>query len=250
MNKRKIWQRIAAVLLALLVWQAAAMLLDKPLLLVSPWTVLLRLFTIWREPGFFSSIGFSLIRIAGGFFLALILGTVLGILAGRFSFLETLLWPYMITIKSIPVASFIILCLIWLTSSQLSVFISFLMVLPIVYTNLLEGIHHLDVRLNQMAAVFRIPWHRRLCMIWLPQLKPFLFSACSVSLGLAWKAGIAAEVIGIPGGSIGERLYEAKAYLNTPDLFTWTLLIVLISLCFEKLFMLLLRGAFHLLEKQ
>ncbi len=249
MNKPAVWQRAAAVLLALLVWQAAASLLNESILLVSPWTVLGRLFTIWREPGFAATLLFSFVRIAGGFLAGLICGTLLGILAGRYPVLEILLWPYMITIKSVPVASFIILCLIWLTSSQLSMFISFLMVLPIVYTNLLSGIRGLDPRLNEMADVFRVPWRRRLHYIWLPQLRPFFTSACGVSLGLAWKSGIAAEVIGIPAGSIGERLYEAKAYLNTPDLFAWTILIVAVSVCFEKLFMRLLRLGFQALEK-
>lgn len=248
MNKKQLYQRIGAVLAALLIWQVAALLLNRPLLLVSPWTVFLRLFSLWREPGFFSAVGFSLSRIAAGFFLGLAVGSLLGILAGRFPWLEVLIRPYMTVIKSVPVASIIILCLIWLSSGRLSIFISFLMVLPIVYTNLLEGIRHLNPELTEMADVFRLSWGRRLAYLWLPQLKPFLFSACRTALGLAWKAGVAAEVIGIPAGSIGEQLYEAKAYLNTPDLFAWTVIIVLLSLGFEKLFLLLLRRGYALLE--
>lgn len=94
-----------------------------------------------------------------------------------------------------------------------------------------------------------MPWRRRLLYIYLPQLQPFLLSACSVALGMSWKAGIAAEVIGIPSGSIGEQLYEAKVYLSTADLLSWTVVIVLVSVLFEKLFITLLKRAFAGLER-
>ena len=188
-------------------------------------------------------------RIASGFLLALAAGSLLAIIAGRYSFAEMILWPFIATIKSVPVASFIILCLIWLSSKNLSVFISFLIVLPIIYQNTLQGIKSTDKKLLEMAAVFRIGLFRRLKYIHIPNIKPYLISACSVSIGMSWKAGIAAEVIGIPDGSIGKRLYEAKIYLNSGDLFAWTTVIVAISIAFEKLFLFLLKKAYVLLEK-
>lgn len=244
MRDNKKIQRAAAVLLTLVLWQAAAAALDQKLLLASPLEVLARLASIWREPEFFSSVRFSFIRIVSGFGLGLTLGVLLAVLAGKFPVLETLFWPFFTAVKSVPVASFIIISLIWLSSSELSVFISFLMVLPIVYTNVLEGIRSTDRKMTEMADLFRIPWRRRLVYIWLPQIRPYLISACSMSLGLSWKAGIAAEIIGIPDGSIGEMLYNAKAYLNTVDLFAWTVIIVAVSIAFEKLFLALLRYCF------
>lgn len=249
MRDKKNLQKFAAVLLTLAIWQVSAMALNQKVLLASPLSVLARLVTIWREPAFFSSIWFSFIRIVGGFGLALVLGVFLAVLAGKFPIIEPFFWPVFTAIKSVPVASFIIISLIWLTSSQLSIFISFLMVLPIVYTNVLEGIHSTDRKMTEMADVFHIPWNRRLVYIWLPQIRPYLMSACSMSLGLSWKAGIAAEIIGIPDGSIGEMLYNAKAYLNTVDLFTWTVIIVAVSIAFEKLFLALLRYGFRRLMR-
>lgn len=249
MKDKKNLQKIAAVVLTLAIWQASAMALDQKILLASPVSVLLRLTTIWREPAFFSSVWFSFARIVGGFGLALVLGVLLAVLAGKFRVLETFLWPVFTMIKSVPVASFIVISLIWLTSAELSIFISFLMVLPIVYTNVLEGIRSTDRKMTEMADVFRIPWNRRLLYIWLPQIRPYLLSACSMSLGLSWKAGIAAEIIGIPDGSIGEMLYTAKAYLNTVDLFAWTVIIVAVSIAFEKLFLALLRYSFRRLAR-
>lgn len=244
---RRRLERAGAVAFALLVWQACAMLLGETLLLVTPGAVLWRLPLLCREPGFLSAVGFSVLRIFSGYLLALFAGTLLAAVAARLRLAEVLLWPFMAAIKAVPVASFIILCLVWLDARNLSVFIAFLMVLPIVYTNLLQGIRGTDAKLLQMAALFRVAWPRRLVFIRLPHLRPYLFSACSVSIGLAWKAGIAAEVIGIPSGSIGEKLYEAKVYLNSVDLFAWTAVIVVISVLFEKLFLRLLRRLYGVL---
>ena len=155
----------------------------------------------------------------------------------------------MAAIKATPVASFIILVLIWVPSRNLSVIISFLMVLPVIYTNVLNGIRSTDPKLLEMARVFRVPLIRRIRYIYLSQLLPFLRTGFSLSLGLCWKAGVAAEVIGIPKGSIGEKLYEAKVYLETADLFSWTLVIVLISVIFEKLFLRLIDRGVALIEK-
>jgi NitT/TauT family transport system permease protein len=147
----------------------------------------------------------------------------------------------MITIKSVPVVSFIILALIWFSSKNLAVLISFLMVLPIIYTNTLMGINNLDKDLKEMAKVFKIPTLRRIRYIEAPQIMPFFYSGCEIALGLCWKSGIAAEVIGIPKGSIGERLQQAKVYLDTPDLFAWTVVIVILSFLFERLILTLLK---------
>ncbi len=110
------------------------------------------------------------------------------------------------------------------------------MVLPIVYTNVLQGIRSTDKQLLEMADLFNIGWWRRLRYIYIPHLTPYILSACTVSIGLSWKAGVAAEVIGIPTGSIGERLYEAKVYFSTGDLFAWTLVIIALSILAEKIF--------------
>lgn len=249
MRLKPLLQKAAAAAFALLLWQIAAMLMDQALLLPSPLQVLARLVALCRTAAFWRSVAFSFVRIVAGFLLAFLLSGVLALLAGRFPFVELLLWPFMLTIKSVPVASFVILCLLWLGSARLSIFISLLMVFPILYTNVLQGFKSADPKLLEMARLFKAPWRRKLLYIYLPQIKPFLLSACGVALGMAWKAGVAAEVIGIPDGSIGEMLYEAKVYYNIPDLFCWTLTIILISVCFEKFFLALLKKAFAGLER-
>ncbi len=229
------------MLLALAVWQGVSMLVGMEMLLASPLKVLQRLGTIWREPGFLSTVLFSVFRILCGFLLAFFLGTLLALLAGRWQKVEILLWPYVTTMKSVPVASFIILCMIWFSYQQLTVFIAFLIAFPVIYTNVLQGIRSTDSQLLEMAGLYRVPGPRRLYYILMPGVFPYLLSASSVSVGMAWKAGVAAEVIGVIGGSIGRELYNAKIYFLNADLLCWTVIIILLSVASEKIITWLLK---------
>lgn len=248
MNKKSKFEKFAAVAAALVLWQLASMIIGEEVLLVSPLKVLVRLSELIFEKEFYNAVAFSFIRITLGFVLAVVMGTIFATAAYRWHWAETMLWPYMSVIKATPVASFIILCLIWLNSSSLPIFISFLMALPIIYTNMLAGFKNTDNKLLQMAEIFRFSFKKKLVYIYLPNIKPYFISACSVALGLTWKAGIAAEIIGIPDGSMGEMLYNAKLYLATADLFGWTVTIVCVSILFEKLFMKLINKIFDRLE--
>ena len=227
MKKRNL--SLWAVLFWLLVWQAGSMALHSDILLVSPLRVLQTLLALIQTTRFWSSLLGSMGRILGGFLLAA--------LATRFKRVEELFAPLVLAMKTVPVASFIILALIWFGSRNLSVFIALVMVFPVMYTNVLSGIRARDDSLLEMARVFKIPALRRIRCIDLPQVMPYFRAGCTLGLGLCWKAGVAAEVIGMPVPSIGERLQQAKVYLDTPELFAWTLVIVLMSVGFEKLFM-------------
>ena len=241
--------RLWAVCFWLGLWQIGSMALDQEILLVSPFQVLRRLGQLALTADFWNSIGFSLMRIGCGFLLAVILGILLAALSFCFPRIMELSAPLILTIKSVPVASFIILTLIWLPSRRLSILISFLMVFPVMYTNVLEGIRATDRALLEMARVFRVSPLRCIRGIYIPQVYPYFQSGLKISLGLCWKAGIAAEVIGMPSGSMGERLQQAKVYLDTPDLFAWTLVIVLVSLFFEKLVLALALRILRYLER-
>ncbi len=230
-----------AALFWLALWQAASQAVGQEILLVSPVSVLRRLLTLVGEASFWGTVGFSLSRILAGFLAAALGGGIGAALAYRFPWIRVLLAPPVFAVKAAPVASFVILCLIWVPSRNLSVVISFLMVFPIIYLNLLEGLNETSRDLLEMAHVFRLnPWRRIRAIYW-PQCQPYLVSAFSLSLGLCWKSGVAAEVIGLPDGSIGERLYQAKIFLQTEELFAWTAVIIAVSVLFEKVFLLLLR---------
>lgn len=241
----KLW----AIVFWLLVWQLAAMAIDQKLFLVRPWEVLVRVGQLLQTPAFYQSVLSSTGRIVGGFLAGTVTGVMLAALSVRYRRISELMAPLLVTIKSIPVASFIILALILFSSRSLAVLISFLIVLPVIYANTAAGIRSADRELLEMARVFSIPTGRKLRYIYVPQVSPYFLSGCSTAVGLSWKSGIAAEVIGMPDGSIGAQLQQAKVYINTQDLFAWTLVIVLLSIACERLLVLLLRKIANGLER-
>lgn len=233
-------RRAAVILFWLILWQTASVWIDNSILFASPADVLRSFAALAPTADFWISAGWTFGKITLGFFTAFLAGILLGSLAFRFSLLKELLAPLVLLAKSVPVASFVILALIWIGSENLSIFISFLVVLPMIYVNTIAGLESTDQKLLEMAKVFSLPLPRRIRFIYLPALLPYLTSSCRIALGMSWKSGIAAEVIGVPAHTIGENLYMAKIYLATSDVFAWTIVIILISVGFEKCFLALL----------
>ena len=225
----------------LIVWQIAAMAVNQAILLPKPVMVGKTLLRFLGESEFWLAITHSLLKIMLGFFLAMILGSGLAFLGAKFSFVHQLIYPVLSIIKATPVASFIILALIWINSANLSTFIAFLMVLPMFYANIYQGLKNVDVKLLEVAKVFGLNKRRTFREVYLPSLKPYLISTCTIGLGFAWKSGVAAEVIGLPAKTIGNQLYYAKVYLQTDELFAWTAAIIVLSIFLEKLLLKILK---------
>ncbi|MBR4942108.1 MAG: ABC transporter permease subunit [Clostridia bacterium] len=240
---------IAAWALALCLWQGASMLPYGAILIASPVDVVVRLGQLCLQGDFWMALLNTFWRMVVGFLIGSAAGALCAALSSRSSWIKALLRPYVFVIKSVPVASFIVIALVLITSKNLSVFISFLMVFPVVYSNILQGIESSDPKMAEMAKVFELSAGKRFLYILLPHLKPHIISACSTALGLAWKAGVAAEVIGIASETIGEALYMAKVHFDTAELFAWTVVIVLLSIGFEKLFLAVLKFFFGRLER-
>lgn len=250
-NKSGIWFiRAASLVFWLAVWGITSHIIKNDIFLPSPINVIARFFELLFTREFYITISVTVGRILSGFFLALLSGIVLATVSGMFKPLKILFAPLMTALKSVPVASFVILALLWFNSEYLSSFIAFIMVFPIIYLNVLNGIDACDIKMIEMAKVFNIKLIKRITYIYLPYVLGYLKTGCSVSLGLCWKAGIAAELIGIPDGTIGEQLYFSKIYFEMSDLFAWTVAIIFISLVFEKIFMFLLNKAIKLYERK
>lgn len=227
--------RLGAVAVWLLLWQLASMAVGLPLLLPSPLAVLLRLGQLCTGADFWLTVASSLLRILLGFLLGVLFGTALAGLCWRFRLIDALARPLLEVLKSTPVASFIILALVWVKTTWLATVISFIMVLPLIYANVREGIDSADRQLLEMAQVFRLSRRKTFRYCYLPAILPFFLSAISSALGFAWKSGIAAEVLGRPARAIGSQIYDSKIYLETPDLFAWTLVVILLSVLLERL---------------
>lgn len=232
---RALARTVLAVAFWIAVWQLAAVAVGKDFLLASPAAVVVRLVELVPTADFWGTVLFSLGRIVAGFVAAAVVGVALAVAAAASRTVQTLAAPLIATIRSAPVVSFIILLLLWLDGNTLAAATSFLMALPVLYANVLEGVRRRDRQLLEMARVFGVPWRRRLIAIGIPAVAPFFVAASRSAIGLAWKAGIAAEVIGVTTGSIGERLHDAKVFLESADLFAWTAVIVALAVACERL---------------
>ena len=241
--------RLGVLAFWLVIWQIVAVTINQDIVLTSPIQTIQTLLSLAQLREFWVSIGLSLLRIFVGGALAFTFGSLLAFLSFRYKLVKLLFEPLISTIKSIPVASFVILLLIWVRTPYLSISISFLMALPIIYIAVLEGLLGTDQKLIEMANVYQIHGWYRVKAIYLSQLMPSLKTATSLAMGFCWKSGIAAEVIGLPTFSIGEHLYNAKVYLDTPALFAWTLVVIVMSVLGEKIVMWLVSWAATRLEK-
>ncbi len=239
----KFWQRAAALAAWIVVWQLAAVSLGHGgLFLATPIQTLQALAQLAPTAGFWQRIVFSALRILAGFLLAVVGGLVLGALGARWRWVRIFIEPAMQLIRAMPVASFVILALLWVRSANLSVVVSFTHVLPVVYAGVQGGIADTDSQLLEMAHVYRLPLITRLRYIWLPGIFPSFCESCIAAMGMCWKSGVSAEVIGLPDHSVGDALYRAKITLSTPDVFAWTLVIVLLSALLSTLAARLLRA--------
>ncbi len=232
---------IAAAFFWLFVWQLTAAAVNREIFLASPLAVIKALLQLAGQGLFWISIFNSCFKILLGLLLAVVFGILLAVLSYSSRLLKELILPFMRIIQATPVASFIILALLWVSSANLSVLCSFLMVVPVIYTNVLQGLFSTEPKMLEMAQVFHIRTGKKIRYLFIPAVMPFFASACSVGLGLCWKAGIAAEVIGLPQNSVGEQLYESKIYLLTDQLFAWTIVIIFISVVSEKLLLRIVR---------
>lgn len=219
------------------VWWIISAIVGSEVLVPSPPAVAVRLFALFGTTEFHLSVLFSVLRITAGFASAVLIGTVTGILCAGSKTADALLSPLFGVIKATPVASFIILALVWINKEIIPVFISALMTLPVIHGNVREGILKTDVQLIEMARIFGLSRKQKLLKIYLPSVSPYLTAGVRTSLGLAWKAGVASEVLCFAALSIGNKLYQAKVYLETADMFAWTVTVIVISMIIEKILM-------------
>ncbi|MEM5781239.1 MAG: ABC transporter permease subunit, partial [Lawsonibacter sp.] len=223
-------------------WQLGAWLVERQvqgrgneLLLPYPATVLAALLRLAGAPLFWSSVLISLLRILAGMGVGVALGAVLAALTCLSPWCDRLLSGPIRVIRATPVASFILLVLLWADRDFVPSVIAALMVLPVVWANLTRGIRETDGQLLELGRAYRFSASKTVRLIYLPSLRPYFLSAVTTAMGLAWKSGVAAEVLCTPKSAIGTQIYRTKLYLEVPDLFAWTAVVVVLSLLLEGL---------------
>ncbi|MBQ4284617.1 MAG: ABC transporter permease subunit [Lachnospira sp.] len=246
---RTIALRILIIAAWLVVWQVASMMTGLELLLASPVSVFRALGKLVITKTFYITIINSFLKIMAGFMVALVTSVILGVFSARYRIIEEILRPPVQLMKTLPMTSFIILLLIWFGSANVAAYISFIVVFPFGYVAVITGIRQTEVALLEMAKVFKVSTIRKLRCIYVPKIYPFLESSLKNAMGMCWKAGVSAEVIGLVRYSIGEQLYYSKLYLMTAELFAWSIIVVVVSMIFEMLFLRLLNITVALLRK-
>ncbi len=241
LKQNKLLKNLLVALLWLGVWQIAAMCISKEILLPSPLETLKALIGLAKTAEFYTSVLLSIGRILSGYILGIIFGVLGAVLAANFSWFDTVTSPIIKIIKSVPVASFIILALVWIKSYNLPIFICFLMVLPMIWSTVQSGLENIDKKYLDLSKVYRFGKLKTFFSIKLPFIFPAFVSTALTALGFAWKSGIAAEVICRPKNSIGNLLQESKLYLITPNVFALTAVVVLLSMLIEYFVRRLLR---------
>lgn len=235
--KRTAAWKVAAVLAWLVVWEATSLLIGNDIVLCGPCETLASLAALVSEPEFLRSVGGTAVGVLGGFAGAFFAGSLLGSLGARFGALHLLLEPAVSCLKSVPVVCVIVLLLVRLGSARTVSAVVALVAFPPAYTAAFEGVRNADGRMRELLSIHRVsPW-RRAVAFWWPSILPFLKASARAFVGMSWKAGVAAELIGIPAHTVGERVYQAKITLSTGDLLAWTLVVVALSVACERAFL-------------
>lgn len=232
---------VAAFWLA--VWVFVAALVAQPLILPGPGAVVVALLRLVCDAGTWAILAGSGARILGGLALAAVCGGLLAGISSRSRAFARLVAPALSFVKATPVACVVVLLLIWLGSARVSIAAVFLMALPGVYFSLVEGLTQADKPLEQMFRLHGVRGWRLFCAhIW-REVLPFVLSCARAVIGMSWKAGVAAELIGMAVGTVGERIYQAKLLIETADLLAWTVLVVMASWACERVLVWLLRAS-------
>lgn len=224
----------AAILsLWLLIWQAAALIVDNQLLIPTPLETLNALLLLGQTGDFYLAVLKSLLRIIIGFILGVTVGFAGGFISEKFSLFDSITAPALQVIKAVPVASFIILAFFWFQSDDLPIFIAFLMVLPMVWSTVQTSLKGIDEKYIELAKVYKLSHTKIFFQIKLPFIMPNFIATCMTALGFAWKSGIAAEVICRPQMALGALLEQNKSYLDIPAVFALTVVVALLSILLE-----------------
>ncbi|MBF8983949.1 ABC transporter permease subunit [Lutibacter sp. B2] len=225
---------ILSILILITIWKIISEIIDSEIIVPSPEETFKSLILILKSKAFFKTVMATVIRGWIGFLLSCILGLIVGMLAGINCFLEKMIQPLLVVIKATPVMSIILIALIWFKTDIVPIFVSFLVAFPIICLNVMEGIKSVDVKIIQMAKIYRVKKYRIIIEIYIPAIMSFLVAGFSTAMGIGWKAVIAAEVLSQPKYAIGKSLQMAKSYIEIGDVFAWTVVAIFLSFIFEK----------------
>ena len=239
---RRVLLRALVFAFWILVWYLASFLVDSVLLLPTPHETALELFSLFGRLDFYKVIFFTLLRVLLGLVIGVASGITLAFICHKVEIAKSFISPIISVIRATPVASFIVLLWVLVSGSALAVIVAFLMVMPIVWQNTLDGFDSIPRELVEVAEIYEFSFKKKFTVLMLPVLSGYVFPAVITAVGLAWKSEIAAEIIAYTKNSIGMHINNAKSLLLTPTVFAWTVLVIVMSLLLEWMIKRLLGG--------
>jgi NitT/TauT family transport system permease protein len=226
---------VAAVLLLFIIWKLVSLWMNSGQLVPSPEKTLVSVAEVITRENFLRSLLTTVLRGFAGFLISFALAFLLGIPAGLNNTFRLFLSPVLVTFRSTPVVSLILLAIIWLGNEMVPVFIAVLTMFPIICTNIIDGVHNVDRDLVEMARIYRVRKNRVILEIYIPSITPFLTSGVSSALGFGWRAIIIGEVLSQPSFGVGTQMANAQIFLQVSELIAWTLIAIIVSAFFEFL---------------
>ncbi|NTW71623.1 MAG: ABC transporter permease subunit [Eubacteriaceae bacterium] len=226
-------KHVLALVFWLVLWHLAAVKVGSPIILPTPGAAFQKLLEMIPEKEFQLSVGTTMLRIAIGITLSSTVGIIAGVLCGLYRPIYEIISPVIAIIKAVPVISVSILILLWLSDSAAPVAVCFLLCFPAMWSNTLRGILETDKKLLEMAYLYKVGKCKIIRTIYMANLKPYVLSGLSISIGLGWKSTVTAELLSSSRYSIGRMIYNSKIYLVTEELFAWTLVVVVLSFLME-----------------
>ena len=232
--KRLILHKILPVLILLVIWEISACIYDKAVFFPSVHQTFFALVEILKSEEFLKVVYMTFTRVLCGLFYGTLSGCAFAILSYKVKFIHSIMIPLLSVIKATPIASIIILLYISpLNGNAIAILISFLIVFPIVWQNVYDAFNSIDKDLIEVAKIYEFSFIKKLKFLILPELKKFIIPATVTSIGLAFKAEIAAEIIAGVNDSIGQMIYYAKDVPAADRVFAWTIIGILLSILVE-----------------
>lgn len=223
------------------IWYLLSTIIDNQLLFPNPLLVLKRVFVLFTLKDFWVTTIVSIIRVINGIIIGTIIALILAFLSYKVRIIHDIFYPLMTIMRSTPVASFIVLIVLFIGKSIIPTIITLIMVVPIIWANVYEGLKNINSELKEVCSAYKIPFKKRLKALYVPSVLPHFNSALISAIGLGWKAGIAAEILYPPIKSIGRAILNSRNFLETVDLYAWTAIVILISFLSEALVKLIIK---------
>ena len=242
MKKQKIIKKIVYPIIWIAIWQILSLIIGNKIIFVGPYETILALYNLIQTGDFWLSVLSTLLRITCGYLIGVILGILVSSVSYRFKYVDDFISPVLMIMKAVPVASFVVIFLIWMGNENLSIIISSMIVFPIIYASTLTGLKNVSVKMLEMSKVYKMSFIDKVRYLYYPEIREQTKTSLVLSSGMSWKSGVAAEVIAQPLLTIGNSMYVAKIYLDTDRLFAWTVVIIVISKFFEFLISKIVKG--------